>query len=261
MVNTFPGGIHHFRFLVQYLLSFLDSSMRTIINISEVVKNYFRQPLLDLLYPQVCWLCNQLIGGDQQIVCRQCLNKLIPFRFQADSLKMNNHHYDQVHILYEFEDTVRMLIHLLKYKNCKGLAHIFAREADNRFSGRWSKAYACVTAVPLHLVRQRERGYNQSALLAEHLAGCIGLPYSDSLIQRTRFTSSQTKLSRVKRRANVASAFAAVKILHYDRILLVDDVVTTGSTVDACARVLKETGVKTVDVFALANPILGDDHV
>ncbi len=235
--------------------------MRAILDIRELVKNYFRQPLLDLFYPPVCWLCDHIMEVDQVIVCRKCLNKLIPFGLQGDSLKLEHHHYDQIHILYEFETKVRMLIHFLKYKNGKGLANIFAQEAVNRFSGFWSKSYACVTAVPLHPVRQRERGYNQSALLAEHLAGCLGLPYSDSLIQRTRITHSQTRLSRAKRQINVSGAFTADKILDYNRILLVDDVVTTGSTLDACALVLKEKGVKTVDVFALANPILGDDHV
>ena len=227
----------------------------------RIFKSLILDPFHDLLYPSVCWLCDQIMGSDQQYVCRECLNKLIPYRFQTDFLKSDHQHYDQIHILYEFDDTLRRLVHLFKYRNCKGLAKIFAREAVNRFSEFGAFTCACVTAVPLHPVRHRDRGYNQSALLAEQVAGCLKLPYATSLLQRTRFTSSQTRLSRAERRTNVAGAFAAIKILHYDRILLVDDVVTTGSTVDACARVLKEAGVVKVDILALANPVLGDDRV
>ncbi len=108
--------------------------------------------------------------------------------------------------------------------------------------------------VPLHSSRERERGYNQSALIARTLvrAGFGRLAEKD--LKRTRATPSQTALDREARRENVVGAFVSRPTVNGARIWLVDDVVTTGATVNACADALMAAGAASVDVVALASP-------
>ena len=107
--------------------------------------------------------------------------------------------------------------------------------------------------VPLHFSRVKERGYNQSELLANELGKLLGLPINNSTLQRIRKTKSQMRLGAEERHKNVIGAFAcADKQLVNQKVLLIDDVCTTGSTLDACAAALKQAGVITVWGLTLA---------
>ncbi len=224
------------------------------------INSLILNPLRDLFFPPVCRLCDCLIISGNTIVCQNCLNSLTPFTDETDGFQPGENRFDRWFILYEFDDTLRKLIHLFKYQHCMGLSSVFAIQAFERFFRNDSEQYSCILAVPLHPARERERGYNQSALIAEALAGYMGLHFYPTAIHRTRATPTQTQLSRVERRKNVADAFDAVMRVPAEQVLLVDDVITTGSTVSACAEALKQRGVKKVDVFALSNPVIGNDQ-
>ena len=226
----------------------------------KAINSLLLNPLRDLFFPPVCRLCDGLLTSGSIIVCQNCLSSLTPLRNETHGFEPEEIRFDRWFILYEFDDTLRNLIHLFKYQHCMGLSGVFALQAFERFFRHTSDQYACVLAVPLHPTRERERGYNQSALLAEALAGYMGLPFYPSGIHRTRATPTQTKLSRIERRKNVANAFKADLRVPADQVLLVDDVITTGSTISACAETLKQCGVKKVDVFALSNPVIGNDQ-
>ncbi|MFO7958468.1 MAG: ComF family protein [Candidatus Brocadiia bacterium] len=116
---------------------------------------------------------------------------------------------------------------------------------------------SAVVAVPLHPRRLRERGYNQSALLGRVLAGHFGRRLLSGVLRRTRHTSRQTGLSRTARRDNVRGAFEAARPGAVDglNLLLVDDVMTTGATVDECCKVLKRAGAAKVQVLTLARTV------
>lgn len=227
---------------------------------NHLIKSLILQPLRDLLYPPLCWLCDGLLDADSAIVCPACLNKLSDFKDSDNCIRQDENAVDRFYILYEFDETLRQLVHFFKYKHAKGLAGVLAQRGFERFFRNDPADYSCVLAVPLHPARERERGYNQSALLAKQLAMRMDLTYEPAALQRTRFTPSQTRLSRSERPKNVAGAFKADLTIPGGHVLLVDDVITTGSTVNACAGVLKLNGVTKVDVFALANPIPGKDH-
>ncbi len=229
-------------------------------NMSRLVNHYLLQPMFNLLYPPVCWLCDRLLKVPEQIVCLECLNKLTPYNYSDNTFQQEVHVFDDFYILYEFDETLRRLVHLFKYKQCKGLADVFAQKTLELCASITPLNYSCVVAVPLHPARERERGYNQSALLAKQLAERSGIKYDFTVLSRIRATPSQTKLSRTERQRNVTGAFAVIVKQEIGRALLVDDVITTGSTVDACVQVLKRAGIKTVDVLALANPVPGHDH-
>lgn len=117
-----------------------------------------------------------------------------------------------------------------------------------------------IVPVPLHRWRLLRRGYNQSALLADHLGRLSGVPWSASILHRRRATASQQGLGAAARRANVTAAAFAVPerrraAIAGRRVVLVDDVFTTGSTLSACARVLREAGCARVDVLVLARVV------
>lgn len=111
-----------------------------------------------------------------------------------------------------------------------------------------------VTAVPLHPSKQRARGYNQSELLGQSFARHTGLAWEPALLKRARNTKSQTKLNRAERLANMTGAFSCVapEQVRGKTILLIDDVATTGSTLEGCAIALKTAGAKRVFAYTYA---------
>jgi ComF family protein len=154
-----------------------------------------------------------------------------------------------------FDGVIRNLIHAFKYAD---------RHDGRRLFGRWLHQAArplldqveIIIPVPLHPRRLRARRFNQSALLAQELSRLTGLAYEPLILKRTRNTVSQVGLTRDQRRQNLQGAFSippeAANRIHGRNVMLVDDVITTGTTVNACARVLKRAGAARVDVAALA---------
>jgi ComF family protein len=160
--------------------------------------------------------------------------------------------FDAAYCFGSYEGTLRELIHLYKYARIetlwKPLAEFLAGALplDERFDA--------VTPVPLHWRKQWQRGFNQSDLLAQAIARRRGVPVVRAL-GRTRFTQTQAGLSNSERRKNVAAAFRcrrSAKTLAGKRVLLIDDVMTTGSTAAACARALKQAGAARVVLATVA---------
>ena len=146
-----------------------------------------------------------------------------------------------------FEGLVRQAIHDLKYRQGRSLAPLVADFLARSLHERPLQADVIV-AVPLAPARPRERGYNQSELLADHLAEMIGVASAPSALQRVRETPPQVGRSAAERRQNVRGAFACPDpdAVRGRRVMLIDDVATTGSTLQACAEPLKEAGAARV---------------
>jgi ComF family protein len=163
--------------------------------------------------------------------------------------------YDRARAVAHFSGSMRTLIHQLKYAD---------RHDARALCGRWLAEAAqdliagidAVVPVPLSRLRLLSRRYNQSAILAQELARATGLAVDVGLLRRVRFTRAQVGLTRDQRRRNLAGAFQVTPArrawLPGRSVLLVDDVVTTGATAEACARALKRAGAARVDVLALA---------
>ena len=173
-----------------------------------------------------------------------------------------------------FEREARQAVHLLKYRNCPSLAAPLAR----LMADYWQMnpiPVDLVTAVPLHPARQRERGYNQADLLAQAFSRMIGVPMGSAALKRVRHTRPQVSLTAAQRRENVRSAFTAIAPAQFStrqgsnrlvvsdrRVLVIDDVCTTGSTLEACSMALKAAGASSVWGFTLARAsysTVGDD--
>lgn len=153
---------------------------------------------------------------------------------------------------YVFQGVARELVHALKYRQQRALASpaaaLLARHLDEH-----PIQFDVIVPVPLHPQRERARGYNQSALLARGLARKLGVPVAEKALARWRNTRSQAERpSAEERRVNVAGAFAFRGPPLAGRALLVDDVSTTGATLDSCARVLRENGATSVWALTFA---------
>jgi len=159
--------------------------------------------------------------------------------------------FDAAYTFGAYEETLRDLIHLFKYGRVRTLARPLGEYLASALPRQ--QRFDALVPMPMHWLRRWRRGFNQSRLLARHLARRTGLPLI-SPVRRCRATAPQTGMSNAGRRANVAGAFdvprpASVRDL---RLLLIDDVLTTGATASACAAALKKAGAAYVAVLTVA---------
>ncbi|MEP7015711.1 MAG: ComF family protein [Verrucomicrobiota bacterium] len=227
---------------------------------------------LSLLYPPVCTICATGVPAGQHL-CDECEAKTTPIvppfcavcsepfpgaiteAFTCANCAHRKIHFDAAVAVYRSRGIVRHVIHEFKYSHQMHLRHIVARwlgEAlnDVRLRGRH---FDVLVPVPLHPARKRERGFNQAALLAKLLSARMSIQ-SRPLLERVRYTTTQTAFDRAERMENLHNAFRLrenmnVRGLH---VLLIDDVLTTGSTLSECARVLKEAGAVSVHAVTAA---------
>jgi ComF family protein len=228
--------------------------------------------LVSLLYPPVCTICGANIRAGEHL-CDQCEAKAVrivapfcqkctePFEgaiigaFTCANCAHRTIHFDTAVAAYRGCGIVREVIHNFKYRRQIYLRHLVARWLraaldDERLRGR---RFDVIVPVPLHLTRQRERGFNQASLLAELLSAEISVP-PKPLLERIRYTTTQTALDRAERMENLHNAFRLRKSANVRdfSVLLVDDVLTTGSTLSECARVLKRAGAISVHAATAA---------
>ncbi len=158
---------------------------------------------------------------------------------------------EEVFVYGVFEEPLRDLIHLFKYAGVTALARPLGRLM--RLAVPRERSFDLIVPAPLHWRRRWTRGYNQAALLAREFAPAFGLK-PVNVLRRTRATETQAGLSRSARRSNVAGAFAVrdEAQVRGRRVLLVDDVMTTGATLRACAIALKHAGARSVSIAVLA---------
>lgn len=209
--------------------------------------------LIDIFLPAFCFHCKELLIDDRKIICADCfgsLRKITSDQQRVFLERMPVIHFDNLVILYEFSELFRQIMYFYKYQGFTEIADYFAESIIQNSELN----YDIVSFVPLHPTKQRERGFNQSALIAEKLCQLKGLYLHPDLIKRTRYTTSQTKLNRNKRRENVKNAFELNDDVNGKSILFIDDVITTGATVNECAGIFKEAHAKRVDIIAMATP-------
>ena len=222
--------------------------------LKEVLIDWIYEPVLSFIAPAACVSCGNPLNNNEKVICRECFQKIPTLSEDyLENLKneITTPYFDDLIVRFEFSPIFQQLIHLLKYEHFTGVATILAQSLAEFIPLNFD----LVTAVPLNPVRLKERGYNQSALLAQNLSQITRIPFDDTILKRVRNTPSQTKLSRSERQANVRDAFIAFGDLEGKRILIVDDVVTTGSTLNECARVLKLAGASKITAAALATPV------
>ncbi|MDO4632263.1 MAG: ComF family protein [Eubacteriales bacterium] len=219
----------------------------------------------DLLYPCRCPICQQISNGfcsrcaaelpfTGKSVCVTCGRPLLlPTEEYCPDCRTYTHAFDQSRSLLRYEGEVRESIHRIKYEHKKEYLDAYAKVMAERMQEKlrqWDPQV--LTYVPMLPAARRKRGYNQAEELAGSFSGYTGLPCMD-LLEKTEKTAEQKKMDRVERRRNLQRAFAVRPealdergALPFQRILLIDDIYTTGSTVDAASAVLKEHGAEKV---------------
>jgi competence protein ComFC len=209
--------------------------------------------LLDFVYPPVCWGCHLSLASDEFVLCHRCVDALpyLPQPTLPSSslswLKLEKIFFDRSLAVYKYSALVQELVHQFKYNGITLLAPLFGEAIASAFFRSGGQIEALVP-VPLHRSRLRERGYNQSLLLAQQIGKAIGAPVIEERLVRVKNTISQATLSRQERMANVTNAFQLKQpeLFRGKSIGLVDDVFTTGSTMNECARLLKDAGATSV---------------
>ena len=165
--------------------------------------------------------------------------------------------FDYSYSLFRYEDEVIGLVHRLKF----GEKISYARSIGELLLRRLQETDElpdCLLPVSLHKSRLRQRGFNQSIEISRVMAKKLAIPIEHTAVIRHRSTVAQTGLNAKQRQKNIRGAFAVVQQLHYKHVLIVDDVMTTGATVDELARVLKKNGVERVGVLSIARaPVKG----
>jgi ComF family protein len=215
--------------------------------------------LLDLFVPSACCGCGRLGGG---ILCSTCIGSLQPasnppdrFLVADPSVVIGEAVVLAVAAL-SHEGSVRKALERLKYAGARHVAEPIAHAAEPALRRLLAiSGPATLVPVPLHLTRLGQRGYNQALLLADALGRGTGLPVRE-LIVRTRETTKQHRLDRAARLRNLQDAFApAPRRPHGGTVVLVDDILTTSATLEACAGVLRRQGIDEVYGFAVAREI------
>jgi competence protein ComFC len=225
-----------------------------------IYKGFWRT--LDWIYPPVCAscgepgyrLCAECQGKIQYLKGKRCLicgEPLKSGRELCATCQSNPPLYRAMRNLAVYEGVMRDCIHALKYSSNQGLGEFFCDSlAALVAEGGWRPDL--VMPVPLSPLRLAERGYNQAACIAKPLAARLGIRYHPFGIERTRDTPSQVGLSGEARHFNVAGAFRALpEVVKSKTVLIVDDVMTTGSTMEACAQALLDAGALGVYCLTL----------
>ncbi len=210
--------------------------------------------VLEFVLPQRCPGCGEPALA-QALLCQHCVARLprLDGALCARCLCDDNppdacrrHPGDAVYAAFVYDERVALLVHALKFGARPRLARACAPAMAAALPAAL-RAPALVTAVPLHLVRRRERGYDQAACLGEALADVIGAPYIADVLVRTRATMAQSGLRGRERRQNVAGAFRVARPAWVNgrQVLLVDDVLTTGATLHEALAALRAAGART----------------
>jgi ComF family protein len=229
--------------------------------------------LLDFIFPPQCFLCKR----NGHVLCTTCLMTLHPplvprcqhchtvLTAKGNCPQCWKHplRLSGLRTFSTYREPLRACIHALKYEGRKQLAEPLGRLLAETYISNKLRADV-VLPVPLHATRQQERGYNQSALLATACARQLGITYRDDLLIRQRPTKPQVGLSLRERSQNVTGAFQptrtftdATEAFAKRRILIIDDVCTTGSTIEACANALFAAGAHSIWGLVLARPDTG----
>jgi ComF family protein len=212
----------------------------------------FISPAINFIFPPVCASCKEKLENPETPICDACWNGLEPDDMDPVDPEKKGFAFSEIRAVWKFSETFQSIIHFLKYDHKKSVGRKLGRLLAERIPDEYFKDMDCIVPVPVHHTRRRERGYNQAEIIGEALAEKVGLPMDKKVLKRLRKTTTQTKLSKRIRGKNISGAFMAEGDLSGKRILLLDDVFTTGSTVNECSKALLAAGAAEVRVLTAA---------
>ncbi|HEX2960653.1 MAG TPA: ComF family protein [Ignavibacteriales bacterium] len=229
-----------------------------------IVKSSFNSlnSVFDIFLPRLCAACEKKLGPPDEVICPECLssikspgNNKIAAEFRRKFERENVISEFASAFLFEEEKAFQKLIHSIKYRGRYRNALFLGRLTGEKLKEK-ILSWKCdmIIPVPLHPVKKAERGFNQSYYIAKGLSLITGIPLKNKALKRVRFTETQTALSMTERRDNIKGAFSLKRgiSLSGKTVIILDDVITSGSTVSECGRVLLNGGAQKVYAVSAA---------
>lgn len=230
--------------------------------LNKYLHNLYRG-VIDFAAPRYCLVCGELIesdSADNPYLCSKCEDsiafapdsKVIIARIW-DSFGSENTFIDRANslILLKENSSVMELIYIMKYGGIRNVGTVLGRKLGKVLIKENNTDYDLIHPVPIHYVRKRERGFNQSYYIAKGISEVINVPILTENLFRTEYTQTQTQLSHTERATNMLDKFDSMKSLNRQKLLLVDDVITTGATINNCAKSAKSAGAAYVGAASL----------
>ncbi len=227
--------------------------------------------ILDIIYPPRCPICKVLLK-EKELFCKKCLSGFkrlekpfcsicsIPFSGKGticESCLRKRPYFDLISAPFIYKESAKEAIHILKYQKkisiSRPIGRLFSEYAIRWW--RWKKEDFLIVPVPLSKKKLKERGFNQSLILARYISDALGIPMDYTSLRKVKETESQTYLSANQRKKNIKDAFQVMGNLRKRNILLIDDVATTGSTLNECAKALKKAGAEKVICLVFARSV------
>jgi ComF family protein len=221
------------------------------------------EDFLSLFFPQYCRGCSGPLVKGEDILCTGCLTDLPKTHYHTRfenpvSSKLAGRlpiRHGWAFLRFQKGGAVQHLLHQLKYNNCPEIGEKLGKAYGRELAmASMDREFDLIIPVPLHRARLRHRGYNQSAHFAKGLSEALQIAWDESISIRTQATATQTRKSRAERWENVQNVFSISTLVDVKqkRILLVDDVITTGATLEACGQHLLSCGCLSVSVACIA---------
>lgn len=221
----------------------------------------FLEKMSDIFYPRRCPVCQKILRDQKRMICPQCDTMLQPIghprcfkcgkpvekgEYCRDCQKQK-HMFEQGRGIFVYDSSMRRSVTRYKYYGCREYGDFYAK-AMYRYAKMELREWKpdLIVPVPVHRSKERMRGFNQAAYLAERISRYTGIPVDMGLVQKNIKTQSQKKLNALQRRKNLEKAFCVTGNVRGKDILVIDDVYTTGSTIDAMASCLKKKGAENV---------------
>ncbi|MBQ7264849.1 MAG: ComF family protein [Firmicutes bacterium] len=232
--------------------------MRTFFKIAHKLK------FLDIFYVRYCMFCSKAVEYKRPYpLCPSCEERVRPYQGKRCNIcsrpidhdgrcslcNMTKLYFEKGYCLYEYKDEIRRAVIDFKFSQNPLYFTFFGKNMAEHLLKHNAK-YDIITFVPMYNKDERKRGYNQAELLAYETARLTNINF-DTLLKKEKSTALQSSLSAKERATNLKKAFALTKDVKGKSILIIDDIITTGATLNECAKVLSKAGAK-VDVFALA---------
>jgi ComF family protein len=228
---------------------------------THTITKYFND-FLSIIYPHNCAACGNDVLGKSHLLCWTCLKSLPLTGFETQSNNLVSQLFAgripvemaTAFLFFSKDSKVQHLIHLVKYKSQKELGHYLGTLMGHAIQqANWNEI-DLIIPVPLNKKKAAKRGFNQAKILADGISEVLQKPVAEVAIVRSKFTETQTRKNRISRWQNVEDVFELGDFagLENKRVLLIDDVVTTGATLEACGQILLKIPGLKLNIGALA---------
>lgn len=210
--------------------------------------------ILSLIYPDKCIFCGDIIplNCEDKFVCNDCIETLPYYDSKTDTDKIKN-----FTAVFYYLGKVKNTIHRFKFRYHPEYSQKLGEFMEQKIRFMNITEYDCIVAVPMYYKKEKRRGFNQANLLAKELSKRTGIDLAENLLIRTKATKPQLELNHIQREENVKDAFKVINkgCFKGKRIILIDDIYTTGSTAKSCIDILKIDGADEVFVFTLSKTL------